>query len=375
MYGGNASPEGTEKRSPSTTSADHVRNLLSHLGRSTNELESPRGVSAVYGKPTELVTSSADPKLAQQQSPNGAGFRSDASSLVRSDIPYPALDTTSAQRNGHNLCGRSVCRSRRLLQHVADLSAPLRLLPIGGDFASRASALTYNAIYMEVRDMFRIIDGLIVKASENALVIEDIYSFYCWFEGFHGIVTSIFDVQEDILFSWLERVGAIKMENALAPKRRKTKQERTKEACWDILELKIQFQRKSDRKVSMDELVLEMSDEAQHLASRVLAYIAAIDDELPSLIAKQFDVTECSLIEAAVYNNLRSSEQGNFALAAYARGILDGHEREQFLNTALGNQKKKITDIRLPGQKLYRKFQSKHVDLADKLASTPAVAS
>jgi hypothetical protein len=228
---------------------------------------------------------------------------------------------------------------------------------------------------MEVRDMFRVIDGLLVKASEKALGIEDIYSFYGWFEGFHGIVTSIFDVQEDILFSRLERVGAIKNENALAPKRRKTKQERTKEACWDILELKIQFQRKSDRKVSMDELVLEMSDEAQHLASRVLAYVAAIEDELPSLIAKHFDKTECSLIEVAVYNNRRSSEQGSLVLAAYARGILDGHEREQFLNIALGNLKKKVTDIRLPGTKLYRKFQSKHIDLADKLANIPAAAA
>jgi hypothetical protein len=77
----------------------------------------------------------------------------------------------------------------------------------------------------------------------------------------------------------------------------------------------------------------------------------------------------------AVYNNRRSSEQGSLVLAAYARGILDGHEREQFLNIALGNLKKKVTDIRLPGTKLYRKFQSKHIDLADKLANIPAAAA
>jgi hypothetical protein len=360
MHNSPSKPDADDSKSGAGNSPKPRRKLFGLLGRTIGESESPRAVSVAVDRPSEELSecAAAPPEEAATS----------CESLI-SCASRPGAESSKAEAHG---ASRSVGGSRRLLIEVADLSIPLALRPTSGGFETRASTLTYNAICMEVRDMFRIIEGLVRTAAKNTLEIEDIYSFYEWFEGFHAIATTIFDVQEDVLFSWLEKIGAIEMENALAPKRRKTKQERTKDACWDILELKIQFQKQSDRKFSMEDLVLEMSDEVHHLASRILAYIATVEEELPPLISKHFDKDESAIIEGAVYSNLKSSDQGSFVLAAYARGIMDPHEREQFLVSAfLGGKKKKATEIRQPGVKHCRRFQSNHVDIAEKLAGVP----
>jgi hypothetical protein len=360
MHNSPLSPEADENKPGAGNSPKPRRTLFGLLGRTTGESESPRAVSAAINRPCE------------ESSRHAAAEVKKAPISTQSCIAGasgPNAEPSKVERQGVT---RSVGGSRRLLMEVADLSVPLALRSTTGGFETRASTLTYNAICMEVRDMFRIVEGLVRKAAKNTLEIDDIYSFYEWFEGFHAIATTIFDVQEDVLFSWLEKVGAIEMENALAPKRRKTKQERTKDACWDILELKMQFQKQSDRKFSMEDLVLEMSDEVHHLASRILAYIATVEEELPPLISTHFDKDESAIIEGAVYGNLKSSDQGSFVLAAYARGIIDPHEREQFLANAFsGGKKKKATEIRQPGAKHCRRFQSNHVDIAEKLAGVP----
>lgn len=259
-------------------------------------------------------------------------------------------------------------RSRtKLLTVVLNPSVPLEMRDIGSDFCSRAGLMLLNGVAIELRDMFRILEGLERKAEAGTLVMDDLALFYNWFEGFYGIITCIYDTEEDVLFSWLEKVGAIKMENALAPKRRKTKKERTKDLCWDILELKMQFQKKADTRVSLEDLVFEMSDEAEQLATRVLMYVQTLVEGLPELIENNFGPEERSMIESAMMGNLRASEAGKFVICAYSRGILDPVAQEAFLDTSLraGKSNKNV------GMKLYKKYTKRHVALVDKLATTP----
>lgn len=263
-------------------------------------------------------------------------------------------------------------RSRaRFVQMITNTELPLELPATTDDSRSRLALLCFNGISVELRDLFRILEGLHDRATKQTLAIEHIFSFYDWFEGFYGIITSIFDTEEDVLFTWLEKVGALKMENALAPKRRRTKKERTKNLCWDILELKMQFEKKADRngKVNLINLVLEMRDEAEQLTSRVLMYMQTLLDELPDLLNQNFGFDERRLIEEAVINNFRATEPGKFVIMAYSRGILDYEKRNGFLEESLKCSKSTKNTV----SKQLKRFEKRHLQLAEDLAIHPLV--
>jgi hypothetical protein len=259
--------------------------------------------------------------------------------------------------------------ARDMLAMVSSVSEPLELLPTGADFTIRASALPHNALCVEIRDMYRIMDGLAARGEANTLKSIDVTTFYEWFEGFYGIVTAIFEVMEDVVFSWLEKIGAIKMEKALAPKRRKTKQTRTADICWDVLELKLQVQKSADKAKTMadlGDLVYELADEVEHLAMRLLTFAATLDNELPALVAANFEQAERDMMEEAMLRNLKASDPGKFVLGAFTRGIEGADARNEFLQRvfAAGKHAKKSA-----GLKEYKKFHTRHVDLADSLAT------
>lgn len=194
--------------------------------------------------------------------------------------------------------------------------------------------------------------------------------FYDWFEGFYAIVTCIFDSEEDVLFSWLEKVGAMKMEDSLAPKRRKKKKARTRDLCWDILELKMHFEnRTANASPNLTRLILEMTDEAEQLASRLLMYVQTLVDELPALLDHKFGFDERRMIEDAVIGNFRASEPGKFVVCAYARGIVDDEKRDGFLEESFRATKPTRSTV----HKHTKKFKKKHTDLADELAINPLV--
>lgn len=258
-----------------------------------------------------------------------------------------------------------------LLSMITNTKRPLELTELE-DNQTQIAVLCFNAINIELRDMFRILEGLYFRSRNEELKNEDIYKFYDWFEGFYGIITSIFDNEEDVLFAWLEKVGAIRMENALTPKRRKKKKERTRDLCWDILELKIHFEKRNGRpsmngiraKQQLPSLVLEMTDEAEQLASRVLMYFQTLVDELPSLLEDNFSFDERRLIEENVIGNFRASEFGKYTICAYANGIVDEEKKAGFLEESLKGSK-------VPIQKHMKRFKKKHTDLVDDLSINP----
>lgn len=257
----------------------------------------------------------------------------------------------------------------RLLPTITDLDQPLALSVVDVEARLFLPHLFYNTICVEIRDMLRMLEGLQLKAKHNSLETVDIATFYEWFEGFFGIVTSIFDAEEDVLFSWLENIDGIRMEHSLAPERRKTKQERAKDLCWDILALKLQFEaesreNKTGSKINLGDLVCEIQDESEQLTTRIITYFKTLVDELPTLLDEKFTVEECKLIETTMINNLKASIVGSFVICACSRGFIDEDMRIEFLQDSLKTPK----SLNVISQKHMRKFRKKHMELVDRLA-------
>lgn len=284
-------------------------------------------------------------------------------------------DEGSSSNNKKGMFRQQRATLQRLHHIVTSVNEPLILTTTEGSTGRRLSALPYNSLCLEIRDLFRLMEGLVWRAEEQSLTSNDIAIFYHWFEGFFSIVTSIFEVMEDVVFSWLEKIGAISMDRSLAPKRRSTKATRTKDICWDILELKLQLQKSAGKHVggrtsksTLEDVVFELATEIEHLAMRILGYAATVNDRLPPLLRATFESTECEMMETALFRNLKASNPGKFVLAAFTRGIETADARSAFLFEVfvVDSQKKKKN----AGLKEYKKFFKMHVNMADELAIT-----
>lgn len=61
---------------------------------------------------------------------------------------------------------------------------PLRDIEVAG-------CLFYLTLCLEMRIIFRILEGLLLRLSSKTITSQDLVAFYTWFEGFFGVVTSI----------------------------------------------------------------------------------------------------------------------------------------------------------------------------------------
>ncbi|KAI0561903.1 hypothetical protein FGB62_69g114 [Gracilaria domingensis] len=249
----------------------------------------------------------------------------------------------------------------QLFRMICDLDTPLHLSdPIDVDQCSFLQ-LVFNAFAMEFRDMFRMIEGLLHHAHERSIEMDHLSVFYSWFEGFFEILTSVFDTEENVFYPWIETQGFFKMENAFCDKRRQKKKDRAKEICWDILELKLHFGTKADRKRGLFDLVYELRDEAEHLTARVMVYLHSEMDEVSRILKIKFNDDERRLFENTMVQTYRSSEAGHFVLCAMSRGIPDESIRNGFLEENFRSSGQKVP-------KQLRKFRKRHSDLVEKLA-------
>lgn len=241
---------------------------------------------------------------------------------------------------------------------------PLKLVETMTDEPPHLSVLFYNAILIELRDMFRMLHAMVEKAKKDTLQVEDVTIYYEWFEGFFGILTSSFDTEEDVLFAWLEKEGTPTLGTALAPRRRETKKQRTKDLCWDIFDLKMQFEKKPQRSPGLVDLLKEICNESQQLSTRVLTYFQAGKDDLADVIDSSFSFNERRIIESSFMDNLRATEPGKFVICAVSRGFVDADQKTSFLEDTLRVGKVGRGTV----NKQMRKFKKNHTDLADKLA-------
>lgn len=253
------------------------------------------------------------------------------------------------------------------LYMIASIQEPLVLQKTDGDFSLRVASLPHNALCIELRDMYRIIGGLADQGTHGTLTLGKVAMFYEWFEGFFGIMSTLFEVLEDVVFSWVEKVGSVRLSPQLAPNRRQKKQDRTKDLCWDILALKVELQKYAHKKTKDDArpLVYEIADEMELLAMRILAFVHLLVKELPQLVAENFELTERGMIEDAMMRNLRASNPGKFVIGALTRGLEGAQSRSEFLAKTFGNSKQVKSKS---GLKEYKRYHQRHCDIANELA-------
>lgn len=253
---------------------------------------------------------------------------------------------------------KSVAGETNVLGVVSNPTVPLRLFNGRLEKCLRLPTFFYNALLIEIRDMFRMLDGMARLSEQSGLYVEHLTSFYEWFEGFFGMVTSLFDTEEDILFSWIEKIASGKMKNGLSPKRRKTKKQRVKELCFDIFDLKIQFSRSSERFICVNDFLKELSEEAGHLALRIISYVSLCRVQVTMIIHGGFNEDEKTLIDTSFLGNLKASGPGKFLLCAIARSIPHEADKAFFFEEAFKGK----------ASAYERKFRKSHSDLVEKLA-------
>lgn len=246
---------------------------------------------------------------------------------------------------------------------------PMALLQLNKEDVGKGVRLPtyfYNALIVEIRDMFRMLHGMEQLSDESRLEVNHVTIFYEWFEGFFGMITCLFDTEEDILFSWVEKICSTKMKSGLSSKRRKTKKQRMKDLCFDIFDLKIQFSR-SQRHIDLGDFLKELLEEVEHLALRVLSYVTLCKNQVPSIIRSSFNDDEACMVDTSFFGNLRASDPGKFLICAFARCIPAEADKCAFLEEAF--KPGKIT--KRSGQSYDRKYHKQHCSLAEGLASHP----
>lgn len=265
----------------------------------------------------------------------------------------------------------------QILETVTNTSSPLRISEVPADEPPCMSILFYNVMLIELRDMFRMIRGLEDRCEKKTIKVENITAFYDWFEGFFGIVTCMFEAEEDVVFSWIEKIGSVSLRYSLVEARRNANKKRAKDLCWDILDLKSRFDRRnadnrSTTSLSSPSLVTasrdwlrELADEAQQLTARILTYLHGCKEKLPGILNENFNFDERYMINSSLMRTLRASEPGKFLICAISRGFLDVEQRNGFLHENLRSSKFSTKSV----PKQIRKFGALHTDVADRLAT------
>lgn len=222
------------------------------------------------------------------------------------------------------------------------------------------SHLSFSAIAIELCDMFRLLHALQHHSKQkNSRIKEHINTFYQWFEGFFAVLTALFDTEEDVLFSWLEKSAAISIQSSLTPERRQKKKQRAKEICWDIFQLNVTFSN-----ANPIHLISELYEEAHHLAARVLPYFQNILLEIPALLQQNLSLEERHILYHTILSNFRASEQGKFVLCAFSRAILHSNEKTNFLLEKCMCGPAPSTSLK----QIKKKYKKKHTDLCHSLA-------
>lgn len=286
--------------------------------------------------------------------------------IMEEDDAQQTIDNQIAE-SGNSLNIKKYDFETKSLSMVSNPTITLRLSIERSEKCLRLPSYFYNALLIELRDMFRMLDGMTCLSEQSRIQVEHLTSFYEWFEGFFGMVTSLFDTEEDILFSWVEKIGSAKLKNGLSPKRRKTKKQRVKELCFDIFDLKIQFSRSCERFINIGDLLKELLEEAEHLSLRILSYISLCRVQVTTVIQHGFNEDEKSSIDASFLGNLKASGPGKFLICAVARGIAIEANRISFLEDAF--KAGKITKSSILSYE--RKYRKNHSELVEKLAIHP----
>lgn len=254
----------------------------------------------------------------------------------------------------------------RLLNNVMNTTAPLLIAESPPGQEPSPGVLFYNAVVIELRDMFRMIAGLRVRGKNGTLKLHHVHAFYGWFDKFFEIIMTLFSAEDDFLFAYLQSIGSFMAVYSCSSKRRETKKERVKELCFDILELKLRFDQRAERNESLLEVTVELDEEGQQLAMRLTQYSCCVKEEMLRGVRKVCSEDECGTLFSGLMESLRKSDAGRFAIFAMSRGFVDKEQKKSLLrNTKEGWFKGGAAEWGM------RKYKRMHQEVVEDLAVSP----
>lgn len=229
-----------------------------------------------------------------------------------------------------------------------------------GDFV----AMVNNSVRLEVRDLYRILQSC--EARKLHLGPSDMELLFAWFEEFEILCVDLFEMEEDLLFAFIERNDHLsrydrvwsgegdKLKGALCEAKRTLAKGTITAAFSKFNDLEDEF---CGRPVA--QVFPSLAPVAEELANAVLSFVALKDQELPPALQTRFSEKEIRAQEKKYWAEAKVMEHSDVILSLATRSMTPD-ERARWKSRA-SPSRAAILGLRTSGAELYARFERCHL--------------
>lgn len=228
-----------------------------------------------------------------------------------------------------------------------------------GDFV----AMVNNSVRLEVRDLYRILQSC--EARKLHLGPSDMDLLFAWFEEFEILCVDLFEMEEDLLFAFIERNDHLsrydrvwsgegdKLKGALCEAKRTLAKGTITAAFSKFNDLEDEF---CGRPVA--QVFPSLAPVTEELTTAVLSFVALKDQELPPALQTRFSEKEIRAQEKKYWAEAKVMEHSDVILSLATRSMTPD-ERARWKSRALPSRAA-ILGLRTSGAELYARFERCH---------------
>eukprot|EP00168_Porphyra_purpurea_P007647 TRINITY_DN1959_c0_g1_i3.p1 TRINITY_DN1959_c0_g1~~TRINITY_DN1959_c0_g1_i3.p1 ORF type:complete len:528 (+),score=135.52 TRINITY_DN1959_c0_g1_i3:734-2317(+) len=229
-----------------------------------------------------------------------------------------------------------------------------------GDFV----CMVNNSVRLEVRDLYRILQSC--EARKLQLGPTDMELLFAWFEEFEILCVDLFEMEEDLLFAFIERNDHLsrydrvwsgegdKLKGALCEAKRTLAKGTITSAFARFNDLEDEFCGRPTAQVFP-----ALAPAAEQLASAILSFVALKDQELPPALQTRFSEKEIRAQEKKYWAETKVMEHSDVILSLATRSLTPD-ERVRWKARALPSRAA-ILGLRTSGAELYARFERCHL--------------
>eukprot|EP00184_Porphyridium_aerugineum_P005992 CAMPEP_0184694860 /NCGR_PEP_ID=MMETSP0313-20130426/2687_1 /TAXON_ID=2792 /ORGANISM="Porphyridium aerugineum, Strain SAG 1380-2" /LENGTH=483 /DNA_ID=CAMNT_0027153219 /DNA_START=487 /DNA_END=1938 /DNA_ORIENTATION=- len=220
---------------------------------------------------------------------------------------------TGDDARGSGMGGRAKSMKRSLV-----LKQPVMIAaPYGKLWSLDVLALYHNAIKKELIDMYSMVENML-KFQMN-LGYSDIERFYNWWEVFEGFLVDYFEIEEQVLFPYIETKFQLER-TKLSKAERNLIKGRLTQAMNQIDDMEDTFMNRPP-----GEVLPRFVDFLDAFAPRLLGYFHIENTVIPNALQKYFEPEDRARIQALVFDFLKTREFGNETLVLQSRWLTENH--------------------------------------------------
>jgi len=229
-----------------------------------------------------------------------------------------------------------------------------------GDFV----CMVNNSVRLEVRDLYRILQSC--EARKLQLGPTDMELLFAWFEEFEILCVDLFEMEEDLLFAFIERNDHLsrydrvwsgegdKLKGALCEAKRTLAKGTITSAFARFNDLEDEFCGRPAAQVFP-----ALAPATEELASAILSFVALKDQELPPALQTRFSEKEIRAQEKKYWAETKVMEHSDVILSLATRSMTPD-ERARWKARAAPSRAA-ILGLRTSGAELYARFERCHL--------------